>query len=582
MILRALADYYDRLVDDPAVGIPSYGFAEQKVHFCLVLDRLGNVVQVEDLRQAGEKKPRPRTLTTSFLAGRTSCIKSFFLCDNTGYVLGQDGKGKEQKALDKFQAFKELHHKLLDDSKDENLRVVLRFLDVWEPERCPQLEHWDEMAGSNVVFRLDGERHYLHDYPEAIDRWQKYSWDNLPEKRGMCLLSGEENTIISPLHWPLKGVRDAQTTGAFIVSFNADAFGSYGKGTNSYNAPVSEERAFAYVTALNRLLAFGSRQKIQLGDSTMVFWTGKPSPAEALLPQLFNPDERPADDQGLLMQVRAVLEALREGLYPHELGDPSVIFYTLGISPNVSRLAVRFWSVSSVGELAEHAGLHFRDLALQREWDSDPEFPSLYRILNEPFTRRATGKKPDVMSEYPSTLSAALTRAVFTGSAYPRALLALTLGRIRADGQVNYLRAVIIKAFITRNRRLNNQTMEVGMALNPDSNDTGYLLGRLFAVLEKAQQDALGQGINTTIRDRYFSSASATPGAVFPLLLRLTQHHIQKAEYGYISDRRIEDITRKIDSFPAHLSLEAQGMFVLGYYHQRCDFYNKTNKPEEK
>ncbi|MBT4513074.1 MAG: type I-C CRISPR-associated protein Cas8c/Csd1, partial [Chloroflexi bacterium] len=364
MILQSLAQYYNRLVADPGIKIPSYGFTEQKVYFCLVLDPDGSLVQVEDLRQGGGKKPRPLMMDAPFLPGRTSGIKTFFLCDNTGYVLGWDGKGK---TLDKFQAFKDLHHELLGDTDDEDLKTLLRFIDSWVPERCAKLKYWEDMAGYNVVFRLDGQLRYLHQYPEAIEKWQKYSWDMLTKTQGMCLVSGEDG-IISQLHWPIKGVRKAQPTGATIVSFNAKAYESYSK-DQCYNAPVREDCAFAYVTALNRLLAFEGRQKIQLGDSTTVFWTEKPSPAEELLPQLLAAesmdDKSRAHDTGVMLKLRGILEALRDGKYPPDLGDPSVKFFILGLSPNNSRLAVRLWSVSSVGELAERAGQHFEDFALE-------------------------------------------------------------------------------------------------------------------------------------------------------------------------------------------------------------------------
>jgi CRISPR-associated protein Csd1 len=273
------------------------------------------------------------------------------------------------------------------------------------------------------------------------------------------------------------------------------------------------------------------------------------------------------------LKIRLFLEAVRDGKMYSELGDPDIKFFILGLSPNASRLSVRFWHVSTVGDMAEKIGHHLRDLAIVRRFESDPEFPGMWRLLRQTAVQ---GKTENISP----LLSGALMRSILTGSAYPESLLSAILGRIRADQEINYLRAAIIKACLVRKFRLNRIKKEVKMTLDKESTNVAYRLGRLFAVLEKTQQDAI-PGANTTIKDRYYGSASATPRVVFPQLLRLAQHHIQKAEYGRWTDKMIEEIMCVLSEFPAHLSLDDQGMFAIGYYHQRQAFYAKSKVEKE-
>ena len=281
----------------------------------------------------------------------------------------------------------------------------------------------------------------------------------------------------------------------------------------------------------------------------------------------------PGEDSGDLKDVRDFLEAVRDGKKPSGIGDSDIKFYILGLSPNASRLSVRFWHVSTVGEISNKIGMHFKDLSIIKSYDNDPEFPGMWQLLRE----TAVLRKSDNISP---VLAGSFIRSVLTGAAYPQSLMTAVINRIRSDQTVNYLRAALIKACLVRKNRIINKSTEVSMALNKESTSIAYRLGRLFAALEKAQKDAI-PGANTTIKDRFYGSASATPCIVFPQLLRLTQHHIQKAEYGRNTDKMIEDIMQGIQEFPAHLSLDDQGLFAIGYYHQRKDFYTKTDKKED-
>ena len=566
MILQALNKYYERLKYDPQTDIPLFGFGRKPISFALVIDGTGKLIQVRDIREKPKNKSVPVSLTVPQIGKKRSMdITPNFMWDNTGYVLGADAKGIDER-IQHFQAFKKLHHTLGNELSDRGMIAVLHFLDSWNPNHAQNLEHWEEMIGSNLVFQLDDELMYIHDHPEVQQAWIRYCADEGSEVVATCLVSGEV-TPIARLHPAIKGVQGAQTTGAGIVSFNQDAFLSHDKKQN-FNAPVGESAAFAYTTALNHLLRFESRQKIRIGDAQTVFWTERSSPIEGFMGVILDP----RDDASDLSSVRLFLAAARDGKPLPAIGDPDLQFYILGLSPNASRLSVRFWHVSTVADVSEKIGQHFRDIAIVRS-GRDPEFPGIWQLLKETAVQ---GKTDNI----PPLLAGAIIRSILAGTAYPQSLLAILIGRIRADQAINYLRVAMIKACLNRKHRIHQIKEEVMMSLDKESTNIAYRLGRLFAVLEKAQKDAI-PGANTTIKDRFYGSASATPSVVFPQLLRLAQHHIQKAEYGGRTDKMIEEIVCGIGQFPAHLSLDDQGMFAIGYYHQRQAFYVKSENQKE-
>ena len=567
MILQALNNYYDRLKDDPSSDIPLQGFSRQKIHFALLINQEGRLLQIVDLRENRGKKLLPKQIIVPEPVKRTVAIAPNFLWDNTGYVLGADNKDDPERSLKTFSAFREYHHSLGDILDDEGMDAILRFLDSWNPEDARKLDRWEEIAGTNVVFRLDGELRFVHERPSIQELWLKRLNETSSAVTASCLVTGIQAPI-ARLHPDIKGVRDAQPKGAAIVSFNLDAFESYGK-TQSYNAPVSEQVAFNYTTVLNHILRPESRQKVLIGDTTTIFWAERDSPVEGFLGLIFDP----RDNGGDIQNVRLFLEAARDGKKLPDI-DSDIRFYILGLSPNASRLSVRFWHVSTVGDISEKIGRHFKDLSIAKSYDDDPEFPGMWQLLRETAVQRKTDNIPPL-------LAGAVIRSILTGATYPQSLIAVIINRIRADQTINYMRASIIKACLVRKFRINNITEEVTMTLNKESTNIAYRLGRLFAALERVQRDAI-RGANTTIRERFYGSASATPRTVFPQLLRLAQHHIQKAEYGGMTDKLIEEIMEGIQEFPAHLKLDDQGMFALGYYHQRQSFFVKSSDKKEE
>lgn len=582
MILQSLNCYYNRLKDDPALDVPLPGFGSQKIYFALLLDRRGELIRVLDLRETPNNTPVPKTLIVpQELEERSgSKIDPHFMWDNTMYVLGNDKKGKPKRSLQAFGAFKKLHHKLGEGMDDEGMKAVLNFLDSWNPENAPGMKYWDEMAGMNLVFQLDGDLQYIHERSKIREVWL----ENLRKKGSKviatCLVSGKQ-TPVARLHPAIKGVRGAQQKGAAIVSFNLDAFKSYGK-DQSFNAPVGEDTAFSYTTALNYLLRSDSRQKVQVGDISTLFWGEQESPLEGIIESIWGVRTESEDlttESGYLKDIRDFLEAARDGKELPGI-DPDIKFFILGLSPNASRLSVRFWHASTVGDITAKIGQHFSDLSISKNYDNEPDFPSMWQLLRE----TAMSRKSENISPL---LAGAVIRSILTGAAYPQSLLTAIINRIRSDQTVSYVRSATIKACLTRRYRINNRTMEVGMALNKETTNIGYRLGRLFAALEKAQRDAIPEA-KATIKDRFYGSASATPRTVFPQLLRLAQHHIHKVKSGenprfaHLTDKRIGEIMASIQEFPAHLSLDDQGLFALGYYHQRQDFFKKPAKQEEE
>ncbi|MBN1276316.1 MAG: type I-C CRISPR-associated protein Cas8c/Csd1 [Deltaproteobacteria bacterium] len=571
MIIQSLVSLYDRLSDTTGIVLPSQGYAPQKISFAFVININGELVQVRDLREPDGNKLRPKIIILPSIERSGQGFSPQFMWDNTQYALGATSKNeksseisdkKRERALDAFEAFKGYHHQFLANSHSQELISLDNFLCSWNPNDAEALENWEDVADTNIVFMIDGQRRFLHEMDFVKEKWLEIYTNREMPVMGNCLLTGK-SLPLARLHPMLKNVDGAQAKGAAIVSFNNSAFCSYGK-EQSYNSPLNVKDAFKYTASLNYLLRRGvNYQRVKIADATTVFWTERDSPVESFMGFVLDPH----DDIGDNIQLKAFLNAAKKGTMPQELSyDGNVKFYILGLAPNNSRLAVRFWHMCTVDQLKERIGRHFNDLDMERVSERDIEFPGIWHLLKE--TARET-------KDISPLLGGALVRSTLAGVNYPLNLYNGVLNRIKADQRINYLRASIIKAVLKRNFK-----MEVAMSLDKGNMDIAYLIGRLFAILEKAQQDAI-PGANSTIKDRFYGAASATPASVFPRLLRLAQHHIDKAEYGYVSDRRIAEIMDNINDFPEHLNSKQQGLFAIGYYHQRNDLFKKNESVKE-
>lgn len=585
MFLTELYHYYQRMLDDPDSGIAPPGFSEEQIGYVLVITPEGVLKNVISLL---DDKGKSRRVQVPAAVKRSSGIAPNFLWDNSGYVLGVDSKGKPERSQETFKAFRQRHEEILQKHNNADLQAVVAFLRQWTPEQFSTLPNAEAILDKNLIFQLEGESQYLHNKEGIRKLWQTLqSSSNAP--LGTCLVTGEQAPI-ARLHPSIKGVVGAQSSGAALVSFNLESFLSYGK-EQSYNAPVSEAAAEAYTSALNYLLRRENKHSLLLANLTLVFWAERASPAESAFafmlngfpsddgkdtpsPDLFsNPAREDAEGKETVRHVRGYLNDLRQGLSSslhRDKLDPSVRFFILGLAPNASRLSVQLWLTSSFGVLAERAARHYRDLAIVRQFpDKQPDFLPLWQLLQETAVQ---GKRENI----PAPLVTSLMQSIFfTGANYPEGLYTAILGRIRADKTVNYTRASIIKAYLCRNCTRG----EISMSLDLERKDPPYLLGRLFSLLEKVQKDALGS-VNAGIRDRYIGAASATPRRVFPLLLRLAQHHIKKSDYGETLSRRIQDVVNDLSEFPTRLDLEQQGDFFLGYYQQNVVNYAKKEDKE--
>ena len=577
-LFSALVGYYQRL-EDSNEGVAEYGFSVGKVHFQIVLEADGSLFSFDDIRPRNDKgKPIPRALVVPDGGGRSGIgLRPSFVSDNTGYALGRDNKGKPERAEEMFAAFREFQRSFLPDlGTDEGFVALNRFLEGWKPERAETLPNWEEAAGLNVVFKLRARQGYIHQSESVRAAWLR-SINRQDDKEtpvlGISLINGAEEEL-ARLHPQIRGVAGANTTGAAIVSFNLNAFESYGK-SQSFNAPLGTRDAFRYTTALNRLLADNNR-RVRIGDATVVFWSDRADGAEAesLFHEMFSDDfPKPdaAEHSQTISRVKNFLDATRQGLIHENIKDPDVPFYILGLSPNASRLNVRYWLVGTVRQFAERLAKHVERLEMTGARPNDP--PLIIRRLLLETVREAKDIAPQLAGE--------VARAVLGGFPYPQALFNAVVRRIRADSQINHRRAAILKAYLIRNRN-----EEVPVALNKEHPDEAYQLGRLFAVLEFAQTNALGE-LNRTVKDAYFSAAAATPASVFPRLLKLHHHHVEKLPTNSDASQRekkrtkgfferlAQEICSHISKFPHHLSLERQGLFYIAYFHQRQDFFTK-------
>lgn len=591
MILQALCDYYRRQQDE----LPPPGFERKAIPFVIVLDRDGHFVDIEDTRAGDNKRDKGRLFVVPQAVKRSSGVVANLLWDGLGYALGVVGAAraakldaagleKEQKRTREMHAafIQRIHAVFPAPVTDPGVKATLAFLEQGDFERVFAHPLWPEVSKTteSLSFRLDGDLELICQRETVRQIVLAAGQDAAATVRKRCLVSGNLDAI-ARLHPAVKGVFGAQSSGANLFSFNFAAACSYRK-EQGQNAPVGEYAAFAYTTALNNLLRADSRQKLRVGEDTFVFWAEKPDPTEELFADWLQPD--PDDPVRGVEAVKALYEAPKTGV--RSLDDDETRFFVLGLAPNNARLAVRLWSVNTVRELAAYIRQHFDDLAIVRS-PRKPEYLPLWRLLK---ATAAQGESKNI----PPPLASETLRAILAGTPYPQTLLVATLQRIRAEQSkrdqngrivpnVTYERAALIKAILVRNTRFHHSNQqEVNVSLDLKNPNIGYRLGRLFAVLERVQALASGD-LNATIRDRFYGAASATPVTAFPYLLKLKNHHLKKLKAGQTIwlENLIGQVFETITQFPAHLNLDDQGRFAIGYYHQRHDFFTKKTSEHQ-
>lgn len=602
MILQSLCRYFQILSQDPDIEIALPGYATTGVSFALnlapggeLLDVLPQFIQVQRGKRLADA-PRPMRLPQR--VKRSANIAPNFLWDNSAYLLGISDKDSTKPHYSKarFEASRDLHIQLLEDVATPLARAILSYFQNHDcsaaaehPAIARQLEAL--LAGGNLVFMLEGC--FAQDDQKILEAWEGHL-SGQDAQIMQCLITGQLSPI-ERLHPSLKGVRGASSTGASLVSFNERAYESYNRSQGSIS-PVGKIAVSQYTTALNFLLSDANpNRKFYLGDTTIVYWAESENRGyETAIASLFDPDYS-ANPAAASHEERRLVEQILQNLawsvargapidsdaLFDRLGDENPRFYILGLAPNAGRVSVRFFISDPFQSIVRNLMTHYQDLQIVKEFADQPDFLSIYRLLGETVSKKSRDKDASPL------LAGAMLRAILTHSPYPAALFNAIITRVRADmddpqmaiRKINYPRAAVVKAYLLRKYRRHPQNpfQEVlTMALNEESSNPAYLLGRLFAVLEKVQREAIGE-VNAGIKDRYFTSACASPASVFPILLRLSQHHISRAEYGKHSERRIQEILNLLDvdsnPIPSRLTLDEQGVFILGYYHQRAAFF---------
>lgn len=616
MIIPALCNYYDILAQDEHTGIPIWNYSKADVSFAMEISRNGELLHIVDLR-IGDGKPKPQSMIVPLQASRSGTkAPPYFACDKAKYVLGvEKSKENDDNAIkifnESFEAFRTLQHKILDGVDDPDVHGFLTFLDNWKPEdfiENPKTQEYKDalLSGGICIFRCGD--HYLHQKNNVKSAWENNSnGGNKDKPVAQCLVSGKIEPI-ARVHQRIEEVSGAQSAGAPLVSFNEDVFWSYGK-SQSLNSPISEAAVFKYTTALNHLLKHGNN-RAQIADSTVVLWAESNKHSGEDLMKLFlnsreseseeKTEEESQEDSKVLnhsktKQLNNIIKKIQLGkpLRKEDIGeDPDTMFYILGLSPNNGRLAIRFWYANTIEYFITRAASHYQDIEIIRDdYDSYyPQYFSVYHLLNEtiPKAVKKSGNK-DKKNVLP-IFGGLILRSILDNTVYPNSLYNAIMSRVKIEGSksLNYVRAGFIKGYLLRLSRAGLYNVKedlITVCLNEENSNVPYRLGRLFAVLVNVQA-ATNKTMNTTINDRYFSSAASTPAVVFPILLKLAQHHFGKLDNGLDVwyQKLMQEIMWGVDEFPAYLNLEDQGMFMLGYYHQFKDLFKKKEEisDEEK
>ena len=568
MILKALYDYYQR-----SNNLPRKGMELKEIAFLLVLDSAGNFKRFED-RRIDSRHAQKFLVTKS--VGRTSAPKANYLYDNGAYVLGYSDKGIVEVKC--FEVFKEKVNEIyLNNPGNRDIEAVHYFYqnDIRTIHKILQEDPlWNDIVKnlnkkfSNFSFMIEGDTRIISEKPELF---QKAS-ENACISEQVCLISGVKSRIIETTTSTM--IPGSQAT-AKLVSFQVNSgYDSYGKQKGG-NAPISEDAEFAYTTALNHMLRSDSRNKFSIGNRTFVFWASKDDETGKVVEEsIWNlmgfKDSDEDDPNKGIDEVRKVFKSIYSGSQQTSLEDK---FYILGLAPNSARIAVTYWAEIPLKDFAERISRHFDDMEIIDGRKDKKPYMGLRSILS---AVTMGGKTSDVIPNLPE----AVVKSIIYGIPYPQPLFSSCIRRICAESSdkdknaVQITRASIIKAFLNR---INNKEQDIKVMLDKENINQGYLCGRLFAVLDKIQSEANGQH---SIKERYMNAASATPAAVFATILNLSSHHSEKLNEGrnVVFEKIKQEIIDKIDAngFPAHLDLQDQGRFFVGYYHQMQSFYVKN------
>ena len=583
MILQALTDYYERCRDD----LPPIDYAIENIDFVLTIREDGSLAGIDDVRELVNGKPRSHRCAVPFTK-RTRGVKAKRLWDNPEYVLGvltsageADARKKKttdaerDRQVEKERELLTIKHLAFRDAVDDigaliddaGVTAIQRFLGQ-STEAVTQHPSWDDLdaasPSANLAFRLEGTPTELITDRPAIRQAIAAMYDNSDGPTRQCLITGDISAA-ARLHPSVKGIAGGQLSGTSLVSFNFASAESFAAKQGDI-APVSRAATFRYSAALQSLV-HNRQQSRRIGDMTLLFWADRATPAESQFADWFDP---PTDDPAA---NTAAVQALHDSVWSG--GDPALTpdtrFFLLGLGPNAGRLVVRLWHTGPLDELAKSFRQHFDDFDSIHNPDRDHRFIPMWRLM------KSLAPRGDV-SCLPPDLPGRLVEAVLSGGRYPRQMLSLAIERTRKEQVIDHVRAATLRAYLERQARINQQPDEgVTVALDRDNNNAGYRLGRLFATLERIQQRA-NPNLNRTIRERYYGAAASTPLTVFPHLLELKNHHLQKLAKTGFFDQTLDEIVDGLIDIPAQLLLEDQARFAIGYHHQRQEFWRRRDE----
>ena len=592
MIINALCNYYDILAEDEKSGISPYGYQKTDFYYDIILTENGELSSIY-CHISDKKKDKPKTAIIPKDMKKPG-IAASPVCDNMTYIFGVDGKKGDNKTdMRKFNAAKELHLRLFSDAVSKEAVAVKRFFEKWNVDTA-----WENEAiltaasetgnafSGNAVFKFSLEKKYFHDCEEIKNIWLEENKARAADEGAyiaQCAVTGEIAPI-ARLHTQLSGVKGALATGASLVCFKKDADQSYNL-SQSYNSRVSETAEFKYTTALQHLLK-SKTNKLYIGDDTVVFWAYSKNKKDNLYEyenEIFewlggnaaekedveNFEATTTVDAGAEESIKTNLEQSIKGIPGHPDVSPEVKFYVLGLAPNAGRISVRYF----------YSGTFLDFYNKVERYEKETEIcgmnsrTKIGSIIHSTVSSKSRDKKPNPL------LGGALMRALLSGNDYPRLLFNQVILRIKAEANITQSRAAAVKAYLIRNK---NEKEEILPVLNEESKNPAYVLGRMFAILEKIQKDASGGKLNSTIKDKYFATACSNPALVFPSLLKLAQHHLSKIDGNYLNIKLQECFTLvEGERFPKVQNMEAQGSFILGYYQQNAKLY-ETKENEIK
>lgn len=598
MILQALCDYYDLLVKEKPTEVAKYGYAVTSVSKCIVIDQEGNLVQVMNRMQEQklvnkkgkeEVKLVPERIITPLQPKRSGKQpQAAFLCDNINFIFGiyKDSEGAEHR----FKSSGLLHYDVLANVDDEGGKAIVAF---FQKRTKGSIDYGDVDTsslneGGNIVFMLLGDSDFIHNRPKIKTAWDTYRIQKQDNTSiGQCLVTGDKGPI-ARIHGNLDGFGQDKPT---LVGFNKPSFVSYNKEQGD-NAPISEEAAFKYVTALNMLIADRRHSRTIYGEK-ILFWAARALPLEenaiALLLGGGSSEPEVERDETTSQRLASVMQHLYQGTSPEEL-DLSVNtrIFLLSVSTNKTRLVVRNFYVDSVGNVIQRLQQHHADIYIEG-LQGEKEHPSLFDILIETAVRHDS-------KNVPAPYQSSLVRTIMTNSLYPNSLYMAMLGRIRAEScgdakaAINRTRIGIIKGYLNRLARESGKKEWIGVNLEETKTKPektlAYTLGQIFAILNQAQHQALSFKVNASVVDKYLNTALASPGQVFPSLISNAQHHFSKlAKDGKTyMEKLLGEVMADVpvSGFPQTLNAEGQGQFLVGFYHQQQEFYKKKESNLDK